>query len=419
MKNSLFILTILFFAINCNVTSKELSTTKYFYASISITDNKAKIGAKIPIIAWVGVLQGYTSIERYKEMRAAGISHCFTPFSDANAMASALDVAQKTGIKLYIWCPEMLSAPEATVRRFMKHPALAGYFLNDEPQSAAFTDLAALVKKIRAIDDKHLCYINLLPNYASSDQLGIGTYEEYLDKFINNVPVQAISFDHYPIMGNTNQSINPSWYKNLEMVATASKKSGKPFWAFALSVAFSPHPISTLAALRLQVFSDLAYGAQAIQYYTYWTVDDPHYHFNNAPITNTGDKTEVYARMQQINKEIIALSGVFLGAKMISVGHTGILPPGTKPVSKLPKPIKSLKTNGMGAVVSIMKKNQRSYLVVVNRDFTAQMRLTLSCVKGVSRISKNGSSIPQQSNVKTVTIEPGDIAIYSWSDRLN
>ena len=30
-----------------------------------------------------------------------------------------------------------------------------------------------------------------------------------------------------------------------------------------------PHP--TLATLRLQMFSDLAYGAQGLQYFTYWT----------------------------------------------------------------------------------------------------------------------------------------------------
>ena len=40
---------------------------------------------------------------------------------------------------------------------------------------------------------------------------------------------------------------------------------------YALSVAYGDHPVATSGQLRLQVYSDLAYGAQAIQYFTYWT----------------------------------------------------------------------------------------------------------------------------------------------------
>jgi hypothetical protein len=174
-----------------------------------------------------------------------------------------------------------------------------------------------------------------------------------------------------------------------------------------------------LSTLRLQVFSDLAYGAQAIQYFTYWTLYDPAVGYNNAPISSAGVKTGVYAIMQQMNKEINAISGIFSGAKVITVSHTGDLPLGTKPLGRLPKPIKSLKTDGLGAVVSVMQNNLKTYLVVVNRDFTAPMALTINCAQGVSQILKTGVSIPQHSNNQTVNIEPGDVAIFNWPDSLN
>lgn len=378
------------------------------------------VKAQIPIVAWVGIPQDKGTLARYQEMSKAGITQSYVPFSDANVMETALNMAHEAGIKLFISCPELTSNPEIIVKRFMNHPALAGYYLRDEPGRNEFPALGLLVNRIKAIDKDHICYVNLLPNFAEVNQLGVKSYQEYLDSFIKEVPVQLLSFDNYPVIGSANTSIREDWYKNLEMVAEGAKNSNKPFWAFALTTAFSPYPLPTLATIRLQVYSDLAYGAQGIQYFTYWTLTDPAIGFHNAAITPDGKQTDVYNKIQQISKEIKSLSNVFFRATMISVAHTGnTIPAGTKPFTQLPKPIMLLKTDGIGAVISILKKNGNTFLVVVNRDFTTAMSLKIKCVSGVSRVLKNGSSIPQSISVNKVKINPGDIAIYKWSDTLN
>jgi hypothetical protein len=415
MKNTLLTYLSLLIAIHDNSLTKDFPVEKHNPPLSVLTISRAKVRAKIPIIAWIGVLQEYTTIERYREMSEAGITENIVPFSNITSMQAALDIAQKTNIKLYIWCPEMTSAPEETVRRFMNHPALAGYYLQDEPNSANFAQLSTMVKKIKSIDSKHACYVNLLPNYADNNQLGAGSYEEYLERFMSEVPVQMLSFDHYPIIGRQKLDIRPEWFSNLEIVSKIAKKFRKPFWAFALSTEFPPYPSTTLSGLRLQIFSNLAYGAQAIQYFTYWTVDDPGRGDRNAPITNTGDKTPVYAMIREVNKEVKSVSNIFSGAKLISVAHTGNLPPGTKPIKNLPKLIKSISTDGLGAIVSVMKNNRQSYLVVVNRDFTAPMNLTLDCAKGVKRILKTGFSVPEEIGSKTFRLEAGDMIIFKWT----
>ena len=49
-----------------------------------------------------------------------------------------------------------------------------------------------------------------------------------------------------------------------------ARRVGKPLWAFTL---LTPHSGAyaqpTIGGLRLQAFSDLAYGAQAIQHFTF------------------------------------------------------------------------------------------------------------------------------------------------------
>lgn len=265
--------------------------------------------------------------------------------------------------------------------------------------------------KIIRYDKKHFCYLNLFPNYASEEQLGTKTYQEYVDLFIKEVPVRFISFDHYPVLGD---SLRANWYENLEIISEAARRSEKPFWAFALSVAHGKYPIPTVAQLRLQVFSDLAYGAQAIQYFTYWTPYDTTWNFNNGPVTTEGKRTVVYDRIRQVNKEIECLSYIFSGARVISVGFTGSLPMGIRPVGSLPTQIKTLRTEGTGTLVSQLENGENSYLVIVNRDFRNPVTLYIDCDKTVDRILKDGSEVAGGAHRQVLEIDPGDILIYTW-----
>jgi hypothetical protein len=384
------------------------------YGCINKNESREKIKSEmqIPVLAWYSIPPEETSLARYIELKESGITLNLSFFPDAETMSKALDTAQKAGIKMIISCPELKTKTEETVRRFMNHPAIAGYMLRDEPNRTDFPGLGEWAKKIRSVDDNHFCYLNLFPNYASETQLGTKTYQEHVDIFIKEVPLQLISFDHYPVLGD---SLRPNWYENLEIISEAARKAGKPFWAFALSVAHGPYPKPTVAQLRLQVFSDLAYGAQGIQYFTYWTPYDTTWKFNNGPITLEGKRSEVYDRIKFVNDEIRNLSGVFLGASVISVTHTGtIIPSGTKPLLNLPDPIKSLKTEGIGAVVSVLKNGANSYLAVVNRDFRNPMKLSIECDKKVKKVLKDGSVIPASAYMNTTEIDAGDIAIFKW-----
>ena len=374
------------------------------------------IEPQIPTMAFVGVIQSETTLARFEEMRAAGITHCYSVFSDANALEKAMDIALKANIKMFVMCPELKTDPERTVKRFMNHGALAGYYLGDEPSSILFSSLKTWVNRIKALDSKHPCYVNLLPNYVTNKDLGTSSYQEYVKQFIDQVPVQLVSFDNYPIIGSTNLSVRERWYENLETISSEARKAEKPFWAFALTVAHGPYPVPTLAALRLQVFTNLAYGAQGIQFFSYWTINDPGgYNFNNAPIALDGTKTKVYYDLQAITAEIKSLSGVFLGAKLLSVAHTGtVIPLGTKRLTALPAVISVLKTEGIGAVVSILERNNEAFLVVVNRDFTKSMKLTIKCASVVNRVSKDGSSAPVSGKTENITVAPGDVTVFKW-----
>jgi hypothetical protein len=421
MRNLALLLLITFNVFICNAhkkTSASLSTDELLKRKSGIK-TKQITSATFPIVAWVGLPEAFTNLAKYQGLKEAGFTHSYCPFSGLDAMEKGLNMAQKVGIKLFVACPELASNPEATVKRFMNHPALAGYYLSDEPSTNAFPAIAILIKRIEALDKKHICYVNLLPNYAEASSWGTKTYQDYLSAYLKQVPVKIISFDHYPVIGKTSQSIRPGFYLNLETISNEAKRYEKSFWAFALSVAFGPYPLPTLASLRLQVFTDLAYGAQGIQYFTYYTLTDPSNNFNNAPLDPKGKLTVSYGIVKQINKEIKSLSNIFMGARMVSVAHTGNnIPLGTTRLGTLPKPFKFLKINGLGAVVSVLKKAGKTYLVIVNRDIVSPINIEIACKSGVRRMLKNGT-IALLNPRAVQKVGPGDISIYRWADTLN
>src|SRR5262249_7205538 len=129
-----------------------------------------------------------------------------------------------------------------------------------------------------------------------------------------------------------------------------------------------------------------------------------------------GKRTAVYDRVKQVNCEIRALRGVFLGAEVISVGHTGEkLPRGTRPYQPA-APVKEVKTTGQGAVVSRLSNGGRQFLVIVNRDINGPMSVTVELDESApaQRVEKDGSLRPIARGRFEARLEPGDMCVLTW-----
>ena len=370
----------------------------------------------IPILGWHGLGESYTTVERYREMAAAGFTHNLFSWPDTAAALAALDAAHRAGMKLFVQTPAVHQRPQDVVPHVRNHPALAGYNITDEPSADAFEKWGRIVREVRRLDPRHPCYINLFPTYAApGSQLGTATYQEYLDLFIRTTGVDLLSFDHYPVMEN---GLRKDFYQNLELVSATARREGLPFWAFALCTAIThAYPIPTLGHLRLQQYSNLAYGAQGLQYFTYVTPIPGAEAFHDGPIETDGRRTGVYDLVARFNVELHARAWVFDGATVESVGHTGQdLPVGTRRYVPA-DPIRRVELSGQGALVSRLRHGSRRSLVIVNRDYASPAQLvvewdgqrTLHQVDTAGRIGElAGSSLEQ-------TLEPGHACILSWT----
>ena len=335
----------------------------------------------------------------------------FSGFPDAHAMQQALDVAHAAGVRLMVSCPELQSEPEATVRRFKGHPAVAGYYLRDEPGASDFAALGAWVRRIRAVDDVHPCYINLFPTYASEAQLGTPTYREHVQRFLREVPVQILSFDHYPIVRDR---LRPDWYENLEIITAEARGANLPMWAFALAVAHDPYPVATVNGLRLQVFSNLAYGAQALQYFTYWTPMSTTWNFHRAPIESDGTRTEVYDRVRQVNGELQQLAAALRGAAWVDVGHVGTeIPRGARRYAPR-APVTLVNTGGRGALVATFERDDDLLVLVVCRELSepAECHLRFDPASRPRVIGLDGGERRLSHGIWLGTLQPGEARLF-------
>lgn len=164
------------------------------YANRTQAQDKIKFTGEFPILGWYGIPAEETTVARYQEMKDAGFTLNFSFLGNADQVQTALDTAQAVSMKIVISCPELSSDPEGTVARFMNHPALAGYFLRDEPSMSDFAGLGDWARRIQAVDSVHFCYLNLNPNYAKSSNLGTLNYRTYVNTFINTVPLQFFTY---------------------------------------------------------------------------------------------------------------------------------------------------------------------------------------------------------------------------------
>lgn len=356
-----------------------------------------------PIVAWTGI-NAEESAAKFPPMKEAGINIYLGWYDNLSTTLQVLDEAEKAGIKIIASCPELKSNVTGTVEAMMNKPALHSYYIGDEPEVSELQGLGLWCSQIKAIDNRHPCYVNLYPNWAWG---GTSGYADNVQACLDQVPVSYISFDHYPIVSidGAPTIIRPEWYSNLEDISAAARAKGIPFWAFVLALSHNLdsrhfYPIPTVDELRLQVFSNLAYGAQGIQYFTYWGI------YQDAP-------TVVYDRIKNVNREIRNLSSVFHHANVISVWHTGTqLPLGTRPLSGLPPQIQSLSTSDGGAVVSLLEKGDNRYLAVVNRDYRNPMTLTVQLDPVVKQVDKTGAVVANYGGV--IQVEAGDIVIFTW-----
>ncbi|MDH7568417.1 MAG: hypothetical protein QHJ73_02355 [Armatimonadota bacterium] len=274
---------------------------------------------------------------------------------------------------------------QALVAEVNAHPAVLGYYVKDEPSALEFPGLAVVVKALARHAPGKLAYINLYPDYATINnpdrpsQLATDSYQEYLDRFVAEVPVPVISYDNYSI--EKDYSIRPSYFRNLLAIRQTALKADRVFWNVVTSNQVRPFRAApSLASLAFQAYTTLAAGGRGVAYFTYYTGDETMPgagRYAAGPLWNFRP-TPTWEYLRTVNHAVAPLLPLLARctATTLSFGPT-------PPAEGLPAPpsdrLAALEGEGSAMVGELRHADGTCYLMVVNCDLLrpAHLRLRL------------------------------------------
>ena len=293
-----------------------------------------------------GWLSPPPTTDAYREYKEAGFNYIFIMGQNAGAVGSekmenALEVCDELGIKAFVDISRSLSAIDATIENYSKHPSFAGYNY-DEPviyrntinMSDGIVDIAEKVKVMHKQYPTVEFLVNLNPSECVDLNWGTPkfTYAEYLDAqttYINSIYKDSslhnwLSCDSYPICNNQTSKhpyyLKTSWLQNLAYLAEIKRDSEVKLTTnfFIQSMPYgTPNGMydrkPTYEDIRLQAYSLLAYGYDSISYFCYATPNagGEFQDYQQAMIDRDGNKTDIYESGKAVNEELRSFEKVY------------------------------------------------------------------------------------------------------------
>lgn len=273
-----------------------------FIGAVSAETNQPFIQDRFVISFWVDPPLDEHADARYREIKEAGFNVVLGGFgaSGPDKARLQLDLCEKYRLKVVLWSQGI------DADKLPDGPACWGYSVKDEPSTAEFPDLRKRVDEIRKARPGKLAYINLFPNYVSNEGMKASSYEEYIQRFLDEVGVDVLSMDHYPRFGPDADG-RDNYCTNLEVMRVESRRKGIPFWNFFNIMPYGPHTDPTEAQLRWQIYTSLAYGAKGVLYFCYYTPVGGEFPKGGAIIGTNNKPTRHYDQARRINHEIANL----------------------------------------------------------------------------------------------------------------
>lgn len=214
------------------------------------------------------------------------------------------------------------AAAKAFTASHADHPAIWGIDVGDEPSALDFPYYGRVMDYVGRAFPNQFPYLNLYPNYASVsqnnaqetvNQLGTATYDEHIQKYCENVPVDYICYDFYLYSINVTKH-----YENLRVVADACRNTGRSMWIVLQVNSNKPAEWMSENNLRFQAYTSMAFGAENIIWACYtagW--------WHNQVLDGEGNKTQQYDKLKKINAEIRTLADEYMKYRRVSTHFVG------------------------------------------------------------------------------------------------
>lgn len=359
------------------------------------------------------------TVENYRKLAEAGLTMVTMEYDEGDPM-EIMNYAQEAGLKVllivggitgrYYEGTYTRETAESMINRFKTHPAVCGWHICDEPSVRDASKVKFMKDFVESLDDRPV-YVNLHP-LASPEGMGAPTYYDYVNTLADYLDFDFISFDIYPVLPGR---IMPAWHMCLRVVSEAAKRRGIPFWAFAASCWINLEALvrerPNQHNLKLQIYTNLAYGAQTVEYFTIQDYGGTDF----APITRDGEWTRAYDYLKEANLEMQKRAYVFKGSDIKKVRQIGPDTPHDTVLSQheLPAEIGEIVT-GWSATVSFVENNGSEYIAVVNNYWNIEQQIYVKLNAPVFLIDSDAQFTLYEAGDWEFTIPRGGMLVFKY-----
>ena len=202
------------------------------------------------------------------------------------------------------------------------HPAVSMIAIGDEPSALDFPYYNDFVERLHRLLPRQVPHLNLHPCYppveADFGYTGATNYYEYIDKYMANVPLDYLSYDHYLYCKSPRQSGMGPFLRNFKIVADACRRTGRRFWFVPQVNTHKAKVVITEQKLRYQANMAMAFGAETLMWACWtkgwWTMN---------VLDENGAKTVQYDRLKHVNAEIKGIAPRFMEFRSVDTRLVG------------------------------------------------------------------------------------------------
>lgn len=345
--------------------------------------------AKFPICIWnYDEFEELNVKEAVKDWAECGLTMAMTPKihygkTDYKVVVDYLDEAAKYDIKLIanvygLMYGEIInSGEEEYEKRFreiysvIKHPALYGFFIGDEPgEKDQFAACVSAFKIQKRIAPELTPYVNFhtCMDDTPEELLGGKNFREWLKDYAD-LGLEFFSYGHYDQVWDDNGI--DSFFRNIRPQVEAADEAGIDCWNTQLSSAHYMFRIPSYYDLMWQLTCAAACGSRGVNWFRFYDRRIGHNEHGSA-IDEFGNKTTLYYDMLRANRRFnINYGELIMSLKRQSTYFTQKTM-GTYPLfTGLCHPaLKAVRSTEQGIVSFFKAEDGTEYLCVVNASMT-------------------------------------------------
>lgn len=293
---------------------------------------------------------------------------------------------------------------------------LYGFYIWDEPREGDYESIKHNQELVEKYAPGKATYVCLLPSYGpfyweQEECSDNSSFCEYIDSFCEVSKPGILSNDYYPFHDeDTDLCIHDLW-RDMGYLRLKSVEYDIPYWHVFQAVCdctLHHYLFLTPERIEVQINCALAYGVKGVSYFF----------LHRIIVDDTGEKSEFYDQMSEINRKTINIGNELITAKSIAVYHGGISNDLTKKYYSdeiyCSKTIKNILDK---LIIGEFKSESGDILLAIaNKDYKNKVsgKIGLKSDKMVSLFDCTSSYTPLSDNASEIYIDinPGGILLF-------